>query len=544
MQLIRPVKTPILRQISNRYVLCRYKSESIPDNAPGLIENEEWLNSLNKYSEYPESGNLGLSIPDKITDAQGFTQFNVIEQPTRSRYIKIESAISNFTSLKYFKQFDKTSHQIQSNFVDVKIIQCRSGSGGNGCISFLRDANRRVGPPNGGDGGTGGSIYVQAVPGMNSLAKLKARYIAGDGRSGGSDQLDGARGRDILIKVPAGTILRWCINPNAIREVITKEMEKNPKLSVKELLNSKNIKLDCSGRYSGDKTPSFIQLFRTNYEPGGGWLFKDKTEEYHSVKSWFQELSKKVKQYDYNLLQKELANDKFPLHGIDMDTTDGKPICILKGGQGGLGNMHFLTSMIRNPRFAKCGRKGLETYFQLELKTIADLGLVGLPNAGKSTILNKISNARPRIGHWEFTTLVPTIGTVIQPTQSSFTVADIPGIVKDARFDRGMGLEFLKHIERSKGWVFVLSLENDTPLTDLYTLITEVGGIDKVKKKNILVVCNKADINPNDKHSVDKYLQIKKFCDKNGWDSIPISALNEENIDVLVNKMYQCTLNI
>lgn len=245
--------------------------------------------------------------------------------------------------------------------------------------------------------------------------------------------------------------------------------------------------------------------------------------------------------YDHSLEQSELFNDQFPLAGLDLNQPMTKPVCLLKGGQGGLGNMHFLTNLIRNPRFSKPGRNGLEQHFLFELKSIADLGLIGLPNAGKSTILNKISNAKPKIGHWQFTTLSPTIGTVsLGFGQDVFTVADIPGIIQGASLDKGMGLEFLRHIERSNGWVFVLDLSNKNPLNDLQLLIEEVGTLEKVKTKNILIVCNKVDIDAEKSESFAKYLQVEKFSKSQGWDCVPISALREENIDVLKKKMFKC----
>lgn len=119
-------------------------------------------------------------------------------------------------------------------------------------------------------------------------------------------------------------------------------------------------------------------------------------------------------------------------------------------------------------------------------------------------------------------------------------MADIPGIIKDASKDKGMGLEFLRHIERSKGLVFVISLENEEPLNDLQTLIDELGGMDKVVEKNVLVVCNKADIDCQKPSSVNKFLKIQEHCSQFRWDIIPISALRGENIDVLLEKMAKC----
>ncbi|KAL3235604.1 putative GTPase MTG2 [Nakaseomyces bracarensis] len=511
----------------------QFYSVKVPDNAPGLRENEAWLDNMSttsrlgskrrKYDKFARFPNG--SFPWKYEGDESDSRYNLVHTP-----------LSWLTDMRYLRQFSKNKSN-QSNFVDVRIVKCRSGKGGDGSVSFFRDAGRSVGPPDGGDGGHGGSIYVAAEKGLDSLAKMRATYIAGDGEAGQADQLDGARGKDILITVPVGTVIRLALQPKIIKETL-EQQGLNEKL--KSILNTTVHTLKCCSE--GKPYPTHVQLKREGFRPGEGWLFKEKDEKYHREKDWFRQLDRKMKPYDHDMIRDEVDTDKFPLFGVDLSKPTDSPICILKGGKGGLGNMHFLTNLIRNPRFAKCGREGLEQYFLFELKTIADLGLVGLPNAGKSTLLTKISNAKPRIGHWEFTTLEPTVGTISLGIEGPrFTVADIPGIIKGASKDRGMGMEFIRHIERSNGWVFVISLEKEDPLADLQILVDELGGLEVIKKKRVLVVANKADIDYENPLSREKYLRILEYCKQYGWDSIPISALHSQNIDLLLQKMAKCS---
>ncbi|CAI4039543.1 hypothetical protein SMKI_08G2110 [Saccharomyces mikatae IFO 1815] len=502
------------RELWIKRLSLRVYSTKVPDNAPRAADNEVWLETLRPI--------IPSSQEKQSPDGNS----------SRKNFIKVP--LSEVTSINYLQRYNKHKHN-QGNFVDVRIVKCRSGAGGSGAVSFFRDAGRSIGPPDGGDGGAGGSVYVQAVVGLGSLAKMKTTYIAEDGESGAARQLDGMRGKDVLIQVPVGTVVKWCLPPQNVRELVEREMCKDKNTTLRSVLSSTPISLSVSSNAHQKK----IQLYRRKVAEC--WLFKDKSQEYHENKDWFKNLHKKMEAYDHSLQQSELFNDHFPLTGLDLEQPTAKPICLLKGGQGGLGNMHFLTNLIRNPRFSKPGRNGLEQYFLFELKSIADLGLIGLPNAGKSTILNRISNARPKIGHWQFTTLNPTIGTVsLGFGQNVFTVADIPGIIEGASLDKGMGLEFLRHIERSKGWVFVVNLANANPLNELHLLIEEVGSLEKVKTKNILIVCNKADVDFENPDSIAKYLEVEQFSKIQGWDCVPISALKGENIDVLKQKMFQC----
>lgn len=433
-------------------------------------------------------------------------------------------------------------------FTDIKILKLGSGKGGDGKVSFFRDSGRSKGPPDGGDGGEGGAVYIQAIPGETSLHKLRYHYRSEDGRPGAMAGLNGRAGKDTLLQVPVGTVVRWIPDPKDSYEVWKAEKEKlaNTGESSSEtiIINSKKalvprlrVKVACVMDELDRNMPLGIKIPRDVCADGEGWIFRDKDEVYQSEREYFLQLRDRVQTHDKTLRTQEEGEDYFPIDGVDL-SKPGPPLLLLRGGRGGLGNTHFHTQMIRNPRFSKKGRGGVSAFFLLELKLLADLGLVGLPNAGKSTLLRAISRARPRVGHWEFTTLRPTVGTIsLGLARPAFTVADIPGIVRGARAEnRGMGLDFLRHVERSGGLVFVVSLEDKghSVVEDLDLLVSELGP-ERMKGKNVLVVGTKADLPSSEAH----YMQLKEVCNERGWKCVPCCAERKENVESVIEMMGQ-----
>jgi GTP-binding protein len=215
-------------------------------------------------------------------------------------------------------------------------------------------------------------------------------------------------------------------------------------------------------------------------------------------------------------------------------TDDGEEFILCRGGRGGRGNASFATPTERAPRIRELGEKGEEKKVLLELKIIADGGLVGYPNVGKSTILSKISNAKPKIAPYPFTTLTPVIGEVRIDDKKSYTIVDLPGIINGASSGKGLGLEFLRHIERTYFLIFILdaSLESLNPINQFENLTTEIENYNKdILNKEYFVVLNKIDLPTYNLEEIENYFKEKNV------NVVKVSALNNIGIDSLIKRI-------
>ncbi|KAI9676590.1 MAG: GTPase of the mitochondrial inner membrane that associates with the large ribosomal subunit [Bathelium mastoideum] len=376
----------------------------------------------------------------------------------------------------------------QTPFIDNCSLKVEAGSGGHGCISFLRDKYIADGPANGGDGGSGGNIFIQAVRGETSLHKLARRgqIKAGRGANGQGKAKGGERGDDVLITVPIGTVIREVQRYDPVEEE-----------ELQDLLD-KGKGADARGN-DGDQTGSQQHKWRRDK-----WLLYPGALPSSFTATSFPALPRPRRS---NLT---MSQPSAPIR-LDLDKPMSSPMLLAAGAMGGLGNPHFATRDITRPKFATKGDNGMRLSLQLELKILADVGLVGLPNAGKSTLLRAISNSRARIGDWAFTTLQPNIGTVVlddhrgrppayvenstarsklnvagqHEVRTNFTVADIPGLIEDAHLDKGLGLGFLRHIERAAVMAFVIDLSTGNAVSTLKSLWREVGEYESMKDAQV-----------------------------------------------------------
>jgi GTP-binding protein len=354
-------------------------------------------------------------------------------------------------------------------FTDRATVTVYAGAGGHGCISFLREKYISAGPANGGDGGSGGNVYIQAIRGETSLHKLARRSIlkAGRGKNGQGKTRGGERGDDIIVQVPVGTVVREIerVDPVAIEE------EKRKREAGKE------DGVDGSGPWKWSREK---------------WLLYPAITPEDIATAEFPSLPRGRRS------ALAMAQVKAPI-SLDLTAPMERPLLLAAGAIGGLGNPHFVTKTVPRPKFATKGEHGVKITLELELKLLADVGLVGLPNAGKSTLLRAMSKSRARVGNWAFTTLQPNIGTVVlddhkgrplaqakygdgEP-RTSFTIADIPGLVQDAHLDRGLGISFLRHVERARVLAFVIDLNAGDAVEALKGLWKEVGEYKRMKIK-------------------------------------------------------------
>ncbi|HOM29854.1 MAG TPA: GTPase ObgE [Deltaproteobacteria bacterium] len=322
------------------------------------------------------------------------------------------------------------------DFVDESRIYVRAGAGGNGCCSFRREKYIPKGGPDGGDGGKGGDVYIEASPHHHTLLdqKYHPHYRAQRGQHGRGKNCTGKSGDDLVIPVPVGTLV--------IDEA------------------------------TGDVVADLVR-------PG----------------------------------QREL---------------------LARGGRGGRGNARFATPTRQAPRITEPGQPGEERSFRLVLKLMADVGLVGFPNAGKSTLISRISNARPKIADYPFTTLVPNLG-LVRHKNVDFVVADIPGIIEGAHEGAGLGLRFLRHIERTRILCFIVDASPEaakTPREQLEILTRELHSYsEELARRRRMVVFNKCDV-PG---AVERAQDAVAFATDAGYPSFAASGLTGEGLETVLD---------
>jgi len=346
-------------------------------------------------------------------------------------------------------------------FIDEIKVYARAGHGGKGAVAFQREKYRPKGGPSGGNGGRGGDVIMEADHDLNNLIAqyYQPRLIAQDGQGGLGKGMDGHAGKDIIVKVPCGTLV-WQL-PSTTNPEHGDEDEQDEDQPPKFLTSSSKRPLLRSA--AGIGSAMEIDLSRS-------------------------EQSDDQKHGSRPAPQGELLADL---------TQHGQRFILCKGGRGGLGNRNFATATRQAPRFAQPGEPGGEGDFLFELRIIAEVGLVGYPNAGKSTLLTAISHARPKIAPYPFTTLHPQIGIVEYADYCRLTVCDVPGLIEGAHQNVGLGHEFLRHIERCKILVLLLDMagtDNRQPWDDYHSLLEELEQYDPaLVDKPRLVVANKMD---------------------------------------------------
>ncbi|MGN0401090.1 MAG: GTPase ObgE [Acetatifactor sp.] len=323
-------------------------------------------------------------------------------------------------------------------FVDRARIYVRSGKGGDGHVSFRREKYVPAGGPDGGDGGRGGDVIFEVDEGLNTLIDYRnvRKYKAQDGEPGGKKNCRGKDGKDIVLKVPQGTVI--------------KEAE------------SGQIIIDMSG--------------------------------------------------------------------------DNRRVVLLEGGKGGNGNQHYATSTMQAPKYAQPGKPAKELELLLELKVIADVGLVGFPNVGKSTFLSRVTNARPKIANYPFTTINPNLGVVDLEGTGGFVIADIPGLIEGASEGVGLGHEFLRHIERTKVIIHIVDVagtEGRDPVKDIYAINKELEAYNPdIAKRPQVIAANKIDALSEDNE--DLLETVKKEFEAKGIAVFPISAVSGQGVRELL----------
>ncbi len=322
-------------------------------------------------------------------------------------------------------------------FRDEILLRMKAGDGGRGCVSFLREKYRPKMGPDGGDGGKGGDVVLEADENFNTLYHLihRPRYVAESGRPGSGRKCSGKNGRDLVVRVPVGTLAR---------------------------------------------------------------------------------------DVDRGALLKDLGRH-------------GERVVVCRGGKGGRGNQHFATATRQTPRHAEPGRPGEERRVRLELKMIADVGLVGLPNAGKSTLLARISAARPKIAGYPFTTLVPSLGIVKGSDFRTLVAADLPGLIEGAHRGKGLGDTFLRHVERTRVILHLVDVSPEAlkPAPEAYRIVR------RELERYSPVLAAKPEVVAGTKVDLSGTREAVEALRRGAGPVRPVSAATGEGLDALVRELFR-----
>lgn len=373
-------------------------------------------------------------------------------------------------------------------FVDHIKIYAKAGKGGDGSTSFRREKFIPRGGPDGGDGGVGGSIILRVDPHTNSLKNFfyGPNLRGNHGANGSGRQKSGRGGTDQIFLVPPGTLIY------RIKDAPLIPMGQRVETALED-------------------------------EPEDGEVDMLVDEEEESVS---------------RSLKKSLPEGELEM--IADLTTIGEDFYLARGGKGGKGNIHFKTSTHQAPTESTPGELGEEGVYYLELRQIADAGLVGFPNAGKSTILSKLSAAKPKVASYPFTTLKPMVGVIELPEYKRMTLADIPGLIEGAHENIGLGHDFLRHIMRCRLLIFVLDMagtDNRNPIEDLGILRTEISMYDELlAKRQWIIAANKMDVEA----SAETLAALKQRFPK--VKIVPISAEDGTGMELLKKEIQKRVL--
>ncbi len=380
-------------------------------------------------------------------------------------------------------------------FVDQVKIYAHAGHGGKGAVAFLREAYRPNGGPSGGNGGGGGDVILEADHDLNNLVAqfYTPRLIAQDGEGGKGKGMDGIGGKDLVVKVPCGTLVWKLPSPEPVVETDSDDEDEDEDDDDSDKRSMAAVVKGTSMRFAGAERAMEIDL-------------SAEEEDAPAASTEHEDM--------------ELVADL---------TQHGQRFVLCKGGRGGLGNRNFATAARQTPRFAQPGEPGAEGNYLFELRILAEVGLVGYPNAGKSTLLTAISKARPKIAAYPFTTLHPQIGIVEYPDWHRLTVCDIPGLIEGAHMNVGLGHAFLRHIKRCKVLVLLLDMAGTDarePWDDYKQLLKELEYYEPaLLEKPRIVVANKMDEAVAEEN-------LKKFKKKfKKISPMPISAAFDEGIE-------------